>query len=106
MSSPGLPPARISHPARRRVGPGWRTRRSAVLANRVDQLPLPHPRPARDPLSLGDLVELLPVAVLEGVAGLATALTAVSGLFLQSPPGALGKQRDGALLARCRLGLL
>jgi hypothetical protein len=51
---------------------------SAGLADRVDQIPLAHLRAAGDPELLGFLVDLLPVAVLESVAGLAVATCVTS----------------------------
>lgn len=44
---------------------------SACLPGRVDQLPLPHPRPAADAERLCRLVQLLTVSVLQRVARIA-----------------------------------
>src|SRR6266516_1070511 len=63
---------------------------SAIAANRVDQIPLAHPRPTRDVPVLRDLVQLLPVAILERVTGLAATPRALPSLSLQSAPRALG----------------
>src|SRR5207247_10748157 len=63
-------------------------------------------RPPRDPFSLRDLVELLPVAVLQRVPGLAAALAATPGLLLEASPSALRKRSDRSLLRRCLLRLL
>src|SRR5205823_2251373 len=82
---------------------------SAALANRIDELPLSHLRPAVDLLVLCDLVQLLPVAILQRVTGFAPAPAAAPRLFLQTPPRTLGKRGDRALLRRgalCRLDVL
>ena len=80
--------------------------RSASVADRVDELPLAHARPARDVqlLSLG--VELRPVAVLEGTPGLPTARTPSRRLRAAVAPRALRQVRDRPLLPRRPLRLL
>src|SRR5437773_9896555 len=76
--------------------------RSARLADRLDQIPLAHLRAAGDVLVLGDLVQLLAIAILERAAGLAPALTASSRLLAELAARALRKPRDRALPS-CRL---
>src|SRR5205807_24141 len=77
---------------------GWLGRlRSAMRADRVDQLPLAHFRAARDAGSLGDFIELLAIAALERMPGLAAALASEPGLFLQSAARARGQFCDRAL---------
>src|SRR5437763_10473129 len=78
----------------------------ATLANRVDEIPLAHPRAAGDVPFLRDLVQLLPVAVLQRVTRLAAAPGALARLRLQPAPGALGQVRDRPFGARRRLRLL
>src|SRR5919197_1585750 len=82
------------------------TSMSARLADRVDELPLPHPRAAGDVFLAGQLIELLAVAIIERVPGLASSSTALARLLLQPAPGALGQVRQGALALGGRLGLL
>src|SRR6266567_5077587 len=50
------------------------------LPDRLDQIPLAHPGPAGDVLSLCDVVEILPGAILEVVAGLPAAGPGLRGL--------------------------
>src|SRR4051812_46859990 len=79
---------------------------SPAVADRVDELPLAHPRPSPDALLLGDLVELLAIALLQRVACLAAAAAAPSGLFLKPLAGALGKMGDRTFSGRRLLRLL
>src|SRR5919204_4831381 len=53
-------------------------------ADRLDQVPFAHPRAGGDVSLLGDLVELLAVAVLERVPGAATALPAARRLLFRA----------------------
>jgi len=53
----------------------------ARIADRANQIPLPHLRPAADVLLLGDLVELLAITALERVPGFAAALTTLRRLL-------------------------
>src|SRR5437867_3369710 len=94
---------RNSTPGAGRLGP---LSCSAPLANRVDELPLAHLGPPGDPFLLRDLVELLPVAVLQRVPGLAAALAATPGLLLEASPSALRQRSDRPLLRRRLLRLL
>src|SRR5206468_828871 len=73
---------------------------SATLADRLDQIPLAHLRAAGDVLVLGDLVQLLAIAILERTAGLAPALTASSRLLAELAARALREPRDRALPPR------
>src|SRR5215216_7073743 len=73
---------------------------SAALADRLDQIPLAHFRAAGDVLVLGDLVQLLAIAIFERAAGLAPALTASSRLLAELATRALRKPRDRALPPR------
>src|SRR6266511_2710041 len=79
---------------------------SAALADRLDQIPLAHLRTAGDVLVLGDLVQLLAIAILERAAGLAAALTASGRLLAELAARALRKPRDRALPPRRLLCLL
>src|SRR5439155_3180749 len=74
--------------------------RSAGIADRLDQIPLAHLRAAGDVLVLGELVQLLAIAILERVAGLAAALPASSRLLAELAAGALREPRDRALPPR------
>src|SRR5881396_381966 len=73
---------------------------SAGLADRLDQIPLAHFRAAGDVLVLGDLVQLLAIAILERAAGFPPALTASSRLLAELAAGALREPRDRALPPR------
>src|SRR5947208_3763403 len=81
-------------------------RRLARAADRVDQVPLPHLRAAGDAALLRDLVELLAVAVLELVTGLAAAAAAAGGLLAELAARALRQIRDRALARGGALRLL
>src|SRR5919198_6368019 len=74
--------------------------RSAALADRLDQIPLAHLRAAGDVLVLGDLVQLLAIAILERMPCLAAALTTASRLLAELAARALRKPRDRALAPR------
>src|SRR5215217_1350023 len=78
----------------------------AGAADRLDEVPLAHLGATRDPLTLGDLVELLAISVLQPVSRLATAPASSRGLFAELPPRRLGHVRDGALAPRGLLRLL
>src|SRR6476659_6896480 len=80
--------------------------RSASAADRVDELPLAHARPAGDVQLLRLGVELRPVAVLEGTPGLPTARTPSRRLRAEVAPRALRQVRDRPLLPRRPLRLL
>src|SRR5688572_9539042 len=54
---------------------------SAPLADRVDQVPLPHPRAAGDALLLCDLIELLAVSIFQPPAGCTATLPALRRLL-------------------------
>src|ERR671934_428896 len=73
---------------------------SAGLADRLDQVPLAHLRPAGDVPVLGDLVQLLTVAILQRTACLATALTTAGSLLSELAARALREARDRALPSR------
>jgi hypothetical protein len=80
-----------------------RGRRSAS-SQRVDQLPLPHARAAGDVALLRELVQLLPVAVLERVSCFPAAPRALSGFLLEPAPGPRRQMGDRPLpdfAARC-----
>src|SRR4051794_35803958 len=66
-------------------------------ADRVDQLPLARPRTAADVVALSDLVQLLTVAILEPMTGLAAALPATRGLFAELAAGIARQMRDRTL---------
>src|SRR5919201_1330565 len=57
--------------------------RSAALSDRLDELPLAHLGAARNAPLLRGLVELLPVAILERMAGAATSLPHLGCLLAQ-----------------------
>src|SRR5437660_12119743 len=78
---------------------------SMRLANRLDQVPLAHLRAAGDLLRLGDLVELLPVAVLQCLSGLAAPLAAFDSLLDEAAACLLRQMRDRPLPRRRRLRL-
>src|SRR5919204_1776228 len=78
---------------------------SAALADRLDQIPLAHLRAAGDVLVLGDLIQLLAVAILERVTCLAAPLTTTGPLLAELAARALRKPRDRAL-PPCRLPCL
>src|ERR671931_538942 len=73
---------------------------SAALADRLDQIPLAHLRAAGDILVLGDLVQLLAIAILERMPCLAAALTTAGRLLTELTARALRKPRDRTLAPR------
>src|SRR5438045_4183515 len=74
--------------------------------DRLDQVPLAHLRAARDVLALRNLVQLLAIAVLERVAGLAAAPAAARRLLPELAARALRQVSDGALTGRGAASLL
>src|SRR5919106_908289 len=99
-TAPSGPPKRVAGGSRVVMG------RSAGLADRLDQVPLPHLRPPGDVLPRGHLVQVLPGAILEVTAGLSAALPRLRGL-----PAEIGAHRfrqlaDRLLLAGGLLGAL
>jgi hypothetical protein len=76
------------------------------LRIRLDQIPLAHLRAAGDVLVLGDLGELLAVAIVERTARQAAALTTTGSLLTEFAARAPRKARDRALPPRRLLCVL
>src|ERR671930_645228 len=74
--------------------------RSAALADRLVQIPRFYRRAAGDVLVLGDLVQLLAVAILQRTARLPPALTNTGRLLAELAARALRKPRDRTLAPR------
>src|SRR5919201_3943360 len=79
---------------------------SATPADRPDQIPLAHLRPPGDVSVLGDLVQLLAIAVFKRATRFSAALTSSGSLLSELATRALRELGDRALPARRLLCLL
>src|ERR671930_378763 len=101
-------PPQCGRVSRRRTDPQTREQRlvsvseaklrSAGAADRLDQIPLAHLRTAGDSLLLGDLVQLLTVAVFEGPPCLTATCASARRLLAELASRALRQMGDRPLL--------